>query len=155
MEGSAMGVPLDSVAHVIQVALTPVFLLTGVASMLNVITARLNWVSDQADAVLAALRSAPDGEVAKLRADLVGLRRRVHALDVARALGAFAGAATCGATFALFLGALQDAAVATALFLLFGAAVLCTIAALAAFLAEVFLSWHSHEPPHPPREGAL
>src|SRR5271163_926678 len=36
MPGSIANVPLDSIAHVIQVALTPVFLLSGIGALLNV-----------------------------------------------------------------------------------------------------------------------
>ena len=139
MDGMAMGVPLDDIAHVIQVALTPVFLLSGIGSLLNVINARVSRVADQADALVAALR-AGEGDLLRQHGSLAGLRRRLRALDVARASGAVAGAAICGATFALFLGALQNAGVATALFLLFGASVLFTMAAMVAFFVEVVLS---------------
>lgn len=70
-----------------------------------------------------------------------------HRLDVARAFGVLAGAATCAATFALFLGALQDAAAATALFVFFGASVPCTTASLMGFFAETVLSWRRALPP--------
>src|SRR5271157_2958696 len=38
---------VDSVAHVIQVALTPVFLLSGIASLLGVLSTRLARVADR------------------------------------------------------------------------------------------------------------
>ena len=38
--------PLDLVAHVIQVALTPIFLLSGIATLLNVFSTRLARVAD-------------------------------------------------------------------------------------------------------------
>ena len=41
-----MGVPLESVAHVIQVAPIPVFLLSGVGTLLNVFATRLARVTD-------------------------------------------------------------------------------------------------------------
>jgi hypothetical protein len=47
-ETTAMGVPLDGIAHIIQVALTPVFLLSGIASLLNVINARLGRIRERA-----------------------------------------------------------------------------------------------------------
>jgi hypothetical protein len=138
-----MGVPLESVAHVIQVALTPVFLLSGVGTLLNVFATRLARVTDHMEHSEELLRAEPDGpDAARLRAHMHRLRRRTFALDVAVALGAVGGAATAAATLTLFVGALRDAAVAWALFLMFGAAVACTICALAAFLAETVLSWH-------------
>ncbi len=138
-----MGVPLENVAHVIQVALTPVFLLSGVGTLLNVFSARLARVTDHMEHSEELLRAHPNGpDAAVLHSHLRRLRRRTLALDVAVALGALGGGATAAATLTLFVGALRDTAVAWMLFLMFGAAVACTICALTAFLAETVLSWH-------------
>lgn len=143
MPDLAMGVPLENVAHVIQVALTPVFLLSGVGTLLNVFSTRLARVTDHMEHAEELLRAQPGSlDAAVLRGHLHRLRRRTFALDVAVALGALGGGATAIATLTLFVGALRNAAVAWALFLMFGAAVACTIGALAAFLAETVLSWH-------------
>ncbi len=137
-----MGVPLESVAHVIQVALTPVFLLSGVGTLLNVFSARLARVTDHMEHAEELLLAQPNGpDVVKLRCHLHRLRQRTFVLDVAVALGAVGGGATAAATFTLFVGALRDSAAAWALFLMFGAAVACTVGALAAFLVETVLSW--------------
>jgi hypothetical protein len=137
----AMGVPLDSIAHIIQLALTPVFLLSGIAALLNVITTRLGRVADQHEALLDRMRGATAAEQADLKRRAQAILRRVRALDIARCLGALGGVSTCAATFALFLGALQNTGIASLLFVLFGASVLCTMAALLAFLCESLLSW--------------
>lgn len=143
MPDTAMGVPLEGVAHVIQVALTPVFLLSGVGTLLNVFSARLARVTDHMEHAEELLLAQPNGpDVAKLRGHLHRLRRRTFALDVAVALGALGGGSTAVATLTLFVGALRESAAAWALFLMFGVAVACTIGALTAFLAETVLSWH-------------
>ena len=143
MPDLAMGVPLENVAHVIQVALTPVFLLSGIGTLLNVFTTRLARITDHMEHAEELLRTQPGSQdAATLRGHLHRLRRRTFALDVAVALGAIGGGATAVATFTLFVGALRDAGVAWALFLMFGVAVACTIGALTAFLAETVLSWH-------------
>ena len=49
---------VDSVAHVIQVALTPVFLLSGIASILGVLATRLARVDDRVDALAEKLETA-------------------------------------------------------------------------------------------------
>lgn len=139
-DGMPMGIPLDSVAHIIQVALTPVFLLSGVGTLLNVITVRLGRVADQFDLACDALRDAGRDEAMIQREAVMVIRRRLAALDAARLFAALAGALTCAATFTLFLGALQNTVIATALFLSFGGAVLCTMAALICYLAEALLS---------------
>jgi len=138
-----MGVPLENVAHVIQVTLTPVFLLSGVGTLLNVFSTRLARVTDHMEHSEELLRAHPNGPDARtLRAHLRRLRRRTFALDVAVALGGLGGGATAAATLTLFVRALREAAVAWALFLMFGAAVVCTVRALTAFLVETVLSWH-------------
>lgn len=40
---------VDNAAHVVQLALTPIFLLSGVAALLNVFSTRLGRISDQVD----------------------------------------------------------------------------------------------------------
>jgi hypothetical protein len=144
-------VPLDDVAHIIQVALTPVFLLSGIAALLNVFNTRLARVSDHAEHANELLRAGPDtAEAAILSAHLRRLRRRTLALDIAIALGALGCAATCGAAFALFVGALRDSATSTALFVMFGLSLGCTVTALGAFIWDSLLAWHGLR-----REGQL
>ena len=48
-------VPIDAIAHNIQLAVAPVFLLTGIASILNVLTNRLGRVIDRARKLEAEL----------------------------------------------------------------------------------------------------
>ncbi len=143
MPDLAMGVPLDSVAHIIQVALTPVFLLSGIGTLLNVFATRLARVTDHMEHAEELLQAQPGGPgAATLRSHLHRLRRRTLALDAAVALGAVAGGATAVATFTLFVGALRNAAVAWPGLLMFGAAGVWALGAGAAFLAETVLSWH-------------
>jgi hypothetical protein len=134
------GSALDTVAHIIQVALTPVFLLSGIATLLNVFSARLARVADRVDSLSTAVEGADPGEAEALSVQLTHLHRRSLVLDVAVVLGAVAGAATCAAVLALFVGALRDAAVATMLFTFFGLAVACTLGAIAAFTAEMMMA---------------
>jgi hypothetical protein len=134
------GAPLDTVAHIIQVALTPVFLLSGIATLLNVFSTRLARVADQVEAVSKAIDGADTAEATALSARLAYLHRRSLALDIAVVLGAVGGAATCAAVLALFVGALRDATVATILFSLFGIAVGCALGAIVAFTAEMLMA---------------
>jgi hypothetical protein len=132
--------PLDMVAHIIQVALTPVFLLSGIATLLNVFSTRLARVADRVDQITKGLEDADAGEVALLAVQLSHLRRRSLALDAAVLLAAFGGAATCASVLTLFVGALRDATVASVLFTTFGLAVLCTIGAIGSFTAEMLMA---------------
>ena len=124
----------------IQVALTPVFLLSGIGTLLNVFSTRLGRVADQLDKVTAELQSATGETSARLALQLAPLRRRSIALDVAVVAAAIAGGATCGATIALFIGALREDVLASVLFILFGVSLGFTLVALCAFLVEMMIS---------------
>jgi hypothetical protein len=128
--------PLDSAAHIVQLALTPVFLLSGVAALLNVFATRLGRISDQVDKLVAD----PDQEAPEVRGRLGYLQMRSHLLDLAVVLAASAGACTCAAALVLFLGAVRDASAGAALFILFGGAIVLTTCALTAFVLEVLLA---------------
>jgi hypothetical protein len=114
------GSALDEIAHVIQVALTPVFLLSGIATLLNVFSTRLARVADQVQAVGKALQDADRAEKQALSDQLARLRRRSVALDIAVVLAGIGGASTCAAVLALFVGALRDVTIGSVLFGLFG-----------------------------------
>ena len=132
---------LDLVAHVIQVALTPIFLLSGIATLLNVFSTRLARVADRVDQITKAIaEAADDDESADLALQLSRLHRRSLSLDAAVVLAAIGGAATCTSVLTLFVGALRDATVASVLFTTFGLAVACTIGAIGAFTAEMLMA---------------
>jgi hypothetical protein len=136
----AASAALGSVVHIIQVALTPVFLLSGIATLLNVFSTRLARVADQVDAATKELDGADASEAAALSARLAQLYRRSLALDAAVALGAAGGAMTCTTVLALFVGEAGSLAVATMLFVTFGLALACTLAAIGAYAAEMLMA---------------
>ena len=129
---------LDEAAHLIQVALTPVFLLSGIGTLLNVFSSRLARVADQLTALEGVVRGLEPAE--EQRAQLQTLRRRSLLLDIAVVLAAGAAAATCLAILTLFLAALANRAIASVLLLFFGVAILCTLGAVLCFGGEMLLS---------------
>ena len=131
---------LDLVAHVIQVALTPIFLLSGIATLLNVFSTRLGRVADLVAQIMKALEQADSAERADLVRQLLRLRWRSIALDAAIVLGAIGAAATCASVFTLFVGALRDSTVAAVLFTTFGLAIVCTISAITCFTVEMMMA---------------
>ena len=65
-----------AVAHAIQLAVAPVFLLTGIAAILTVMTNRLGRVIDRARVLEERLERASQESLTTLRADLAVLSRR-------------------------------------------------------------------------------
>lgn len=140
---SALGgapLDLDNVAHVIQVALAPAFLLSALATLLNVFSTRLGRVADMVDALSGRIEGAGPAEAARLSRRLAHLRRRSVLLDAAVVLASLGGVLTGAAVLTLFVGALRDAAAASVLFGCFGLALVCTVGALAAFLGEILVA---------------
>lgn len=130
---------LNDATHLIQVALTPVFLLSGIGALLNVFAGRLARVADQLAALSAAIQNG-GGAAAEQNEQLTLLRRRSLILDVAVVLATGGTAATCLAIMTLFLFALSNRAIASVLLLFFGLAVLCTLGSVVAFGVEMVLS---------------
>jgi hypothetical protein len=130
----------DLVAHIIQVSLSPVFLLTALGTLLSVFSLRLARVADRVDSISEATKVASPDEARVLSLQLVHFRRRSLALDVAIVLAGIGGAATCASVLTLYVGALRDITAATVLFALFGTAILCAIGAITAFTVEMLLS---------------
>ncbi|WP_420137754.1 DUF2721 domain-containing protein [Sphingomonas sp.] len=126
------GNTLDTAAHVVQLALTPIFLLAGIASLLNVFSTRLSRIADRAH----RLRSETPCSYVELRR--LTLRSRI--LDAAVLFAAFSGGLTCCAALTMFLGALKQVAWGAVLYSAFGGALVCAIAALVAFSIETILS---------------
>lgn len=126
----------NDAAHLIQTVLTPVFLLSGIGTLLNVFAGRLARVADQAD----ALTKSTDEAALPTDERLCVLKRRALILDIAVVLATGAAAATCLSILALFLFALSKRAIATILLLLFGLAILLTLGSIIAFGLEMVLS---------------
>jgi hypothetical protein len=134
-------VSLDGVVHIIQTALTPVFLLSGVAALLNVFATRLGRVADRIDQLTAEARACDAERKASMETDIEALRRRSHVLDWAVVLGAVSATATCAAILMLFLASLLKAGAAAWLLIgLFGAAIITTVGAVAAYGAEMLMA---------------
>jgi hypothetical protein len=125
---------LEAAAHVVQQALTPVFLLSGVAALLNVFASRLARVADQADTLANQAKEPVRDQRLKV------LKWRSRALDWAVVLAAIAGSLTCAAVLVLFLGEVLGSSGANLLFVVFGGAIVLTMASLAAFVTEMLLA---------------
>ncbi len=130
---------VETVAHVIQIALTPVFLFSGVATLLNVLSTRLARVADRVDAIAARLEVADERDRRNVERRLAFLQRRSKALDIAVILAGLGGMSTLLAAGLLFVDGLRERA-GVALFIAFGAALLLTIGALAGYLYEMMLA---------------
>jgi len=138
--GAISGNAIEGSAHLIQLALTPVFLLTAIAGFLNVFTGRLARVADRVNALVRARHDGQKLPPQGLSADVASLRRRTLALQGAVLFCGAAGAFTCAATLTIFLGSLGAELTSVLLFLEFGVALLSLLASLGFFVAEMLIA---------------
>jgi hypothetical protein len=133
----------EEVARLIQVALTPVFLLSGIGTLINMFNQRQNRVSDHLEHLNDLVEQEQEEEkYGLLLTHLIRLRRRRVALDAAIIFSAIGAVFTCAAALALFLGSVRDAQVATWLEIMFGAALGCTVVSLIFFVLDTMMAWH-------------
>ena len=125
----------SDVAHIIQLAVAPVFLLSGVGVTLGVFTNRLARIVDRARALEQQL--AHDRENADLARGLAVLARRARYINTSITLGTLSGLMVALTVVLLFTDALIRVRLATAIAITFVAAMLALTAALLVFLIEV------------------
>jgi len=131
---------IQDITHVIQLAVAPVFLLTAVGTILNVLTTRLSRVVDRARKLDERLGEAAQDARAPLEAELRVLARRRRLVNRAITLGTTAALLVCLVIAVAFLGFVLHADLSGALAGLFIAAMLAFIGALVFFLREIFLA---------------
>lgn len=133
--------PLMDIAHVIQQAVAPVFLLSGVAAMLNVLTNRLARVIDRARQFERDYHALPVGEErVQLRRRLLELSRRARLANRAITLCTVCALVICLVIIALFGSAVLDLNAGYEIAGLFVLAMLALIGGLVSFLQEIFIA---------------
>ncbi len=127
--------PTD-IARLVQSSIAPVFLFSGVAAMLGVLTNRLARIVDRARTLEAKLIAHP-GSTGQLHADLAILARRARYINLAMALCAVSALLIALVVVTLFANAFLGVNLGAVIALLFVVAMLVLSAAFIAFLMEV------------------
>lgn len=131
---------IGTVAHVIQLSVAPVFLLTAIGTMLSVMTNRLARIIDRARYYEAKLEAAEQEEIPKLHQSLKTLSRRADLIGQAIFLCTATALLVCTVIALLFLGdyLLYDISLPVAV--LFVLAMLLMVIGLVSFLREIFIA---------------
>lgn len=125
----------SAIAHVIQLAVAPVFVLTSVGAFLTVLTNRFGRIIDRSRKLEE--QQAPDH---KALMELAILKKRAALINWAISLFTLGASFTCVMIATLFIGdfLLFDASIAVAS--LFVLAMLCLIFGLLLFQREIYLA---------------
>ncbi|MBN8814048.1 MAG: DUF2721 domain-containing protein [Sphingomonas sp.] len=131
---------VSTIAQTIQLSLSPVFMLAGIAGLLNVLAGRMARVVDRARALeeLHPRSTGPehDRHVWELRL----LDRRISIINLSLFLAVSSAIMTCTVVALLFVAELADLKFGTYVALVFILAMLFLIASLVAFIVEVRIS---------------
>lgn len=126
---------IPTVAHVIQQALTPVFLLGGVGAFLNVITGRLARAVDRFRVLSEMEKNQAESYVDEMSI----LPLRVRLINWSISLCIICALFICVAIVTLFLGAELGLNLSRVISILFIAAILALTGGLLCFLREITL----------------
>ncbi len=124
------------VTHVIQQALTPVFLLGAVGAFLNVLTGRLARIVDR----FRFLSEIPENESTEHCNELLSLPSRVRLIHWAISLCTLCALFVCTSIVVLFVGAELELSLKRITSILFIAAMMALTGGLLCFLREVTLA---------------
>jgi hypothetical protein len=128
------------IAHAIQLAVAPVFLLTGVASLLGVMANRLARIIDRARGIQQAWPTMNERRHASAHTEIAQLERRRHLASWAINFSTCSALLVCLVVTALFADAFFASDLKWLAGALFAASMLSLIAGLACFLREVTLA---------------
>jgi len=126
------------IAHWIQIALTPIFLISAIGVILNVLTSRLARIVDRARAMEDRLRSAePRSASLELHGKLVVLARRAKWINAAITLITLSALFIAFVVVMLFVNAFLRWDLSAFIAIMFILSMSSLAAALLAFLIEV------------------
>jgi hypothetical protein len=133
-------VNIADVAHAIQLALTPVFLLTGIAGILNVMAGRLARIIDRGRYLTESPMPQGQRHEDVVQVEFQSLERRRHLASAAITACTLSALLVCTVVVALFLEVLLQVELKRLVGALFAGSTLALVVGLAYFLREVHLA---------------
>ncbi len=135
--------PITTIAHSIQLSVAPVFLLTGIAGLLNVLAGRLARVIDRARALERALVGEEPNDAAHLHERLHTLATRARWINIAISLCVGSAILVALVVVVLFTSAFWGSDYRGIVAGLFIGAMLALIGGLIFFMREIYLATSS------------
>jgi hypothetical protein len=136
-------VQVVDIAHAIQLALAPVFLLSGIAAFLGVLTSRLARLVDRARNLEREVRQATAPDPDHAREQLSVMARRSRLINVAITLATISGLLIAMVVALLFSGTFVPINLAAYVAVLFVVSMTALVGAFLSFLLEVRIAIRS------------
>lgn len=135
-----MPTPVSTIAHLISLAIAPVFLLAGIGAILGVITQRLARVVDRIRSLEDRFDGLVDGDRERARDELKVLARRLHLANNAVGFCTAAALFICLVVAVLFVADLVDLNFGRWIAMMFVSAMGLLVTGLVLFLLEIRLA---------------
>jgi hypothetical protein len=139
---------LGDIAHVIQLAIAPVFLLTAVGTLLAVLSGRLGRAVDRRRVLVAGIPQLDTREAELAQGELGFVQQRIRIIYAAIALAVSCALLICLLIAVAFVDALITVNLSRLIAVLFVLAMLALIGSLALFLREIYLGVNTIAAPH-------
>lgn len=139
--------PLNDISHVIQLAIAPVFMLTAIGTVLNVLAGRLARSVDRRRALVAALPKLGVDVADVARAEVDFEIRRIRLIYNAITMAVTSALLVCVLIAIAFVDAFVAQNLGKLIAALFVLSMVALIASLVIFLREIFLSVNSPRAP--------
>ncbi len=140
-----LSVPLSELIPVLQVAVGPVILISGIGLLLLTLTNRLGRTVDRSRQLGREMREAPEPERRRLAQQIKTLVRRAQLIRLSIIMAAVSVLLASLLIVVLFVTALQRWEAGLVIVLLFVCCLLSLIISLGAFIRDVQLSLHALE----------
>lgn len=139
---------LGDIAHVIQLAIAPVFLLTAVGTLLAVLSGRLGRAVDRRRVLVAGIPQLDTRQAELAQGELGFVQQRIRIIYAATALAVACALLICLLIAVAFVDALITVNLSRLIAVLFVLAMLALIGSLALFLREIYLGVNTIAAPH-------
>ncbi len=136
------------IAHTIQLAIAPVFLLSSIGTFLTVLSTRLGRIVDRSRVLGARRKTAPDEEWPRIDLETRWLAQRRRTVNQAIGAATVAALLVCLLIAVAFLGSLVNVPTNSVLAVLFVVAMAAYVFSLVAFLREVIVASRAVEHEH-------
>jgi hypothetical protein len=142
-----MPTAITDISHVIQLVIAPVFMLTAIGTVINVLAGRLGRAVDRRRVLVAALPKLERDLASLAQAEISFEIRRIHLIYIAISMSVMSGLFVCLLIALAFVDAFVEMDFAKLVAGLFILAMVALIASLTIFLREIFLSIDSPRAP--------
>lgn len=140
-----MDTSMTTLLPIIQLAITPVILISGMGGLMISLTNRMGRIVDRTRNLAGQVRAATGEERGPLENQLDIMFRRAHLIRLAVTFNGMSMLVACLLIVAIFVGAISGRNLALVMVGLFAGSIGLLVAALVAFLKDINVSLHALE----------